>query len=215
MRPVTLTLISQLADDNGISTTQALLSAGNLTITGALASGGVATMAQPSYIVITSAGDDSGITFAITGTDGDGAALSETITGADTGAAATIHRFKTVTQVHGSGATAANVIAGTAAYGYSEPCPMDYRNAPFNVGLSFTDTGTTVNFTVQTSGDNPWDYADADTWNAQGNWIDHPFMTGMQAADNGNVAYAVMGIRLKADQSGSDTGVLKITQAGL
>lgn len=214
MRPVTLTLVSQVADDDGISQTQALVGAGDLLLDGAFVSGGIADLVQPNYVTITSDADDSGITFTVIGTDKDGNALSETVTGANTAAVTTTHRFLTVTQISGSGATAGNVIAGTAAANYSEPCPMDYLISPFNVGLSFSDDGSTTSFTVQTCGDNPWDYNGPDDYNARGNWLDHPFMAAMTASANGNIAFAVMGVRLKSDQAGTDTGVLKITQAG-
>lgn len=216
MREVTLTIISQIADDNGVSTSQSLMAAGDLAIDGALASMGVATFTAPSYVSITSAADDTGITWTVTGTDKDGGALSETITGADTAAATTTHRFLTVTQISGSGATAGNVIAGTADFAYSEPCPLDYRLTPFNVGLFFVDTGTTSTFTVQYSGDDPWDaaYADADAYNALATWFSHPFMAGLQANSSGNIAFAVRAVRLQSDQDGTDTGKLKIVQSG-
>ena len=59
--------------------------AGNLTINGALADGGSVTFDQPRNVIITSAGDDSGDTFTVTGTDETGTAQTEDITGADTG----------------------------------------------------------------------------------------------------------------------------------
>jgi hypothetical protein len=216
VREVTLTIISQVADDNGVSVSQSLVAAGNLTITGVLATAGVATFPSPSYVSITSAADDSGITWTVTGTDADGAALSETIAGADTAAATTTHRFLTVTQIHGSDATAGAVIAGSADFAWSAPCPLDYRLVPFNVGLFFVDTGTTSTFTVQYSGDDPWDsaYADADAYNALATWLNHPFMAGMQANSSGNIAFAVRAVRLQSDQDGTDTGKLKIVQSG-
>lgn len=216
MRPVTLTLVSQVADDNGISTVQALVGAGNLTITGALAAGGVATFTQPSYVTVASVGDDTGITWTVTGTDKDGAVLVETMAGGNGAAlATTIHRFKTVTQIHGSGATANNVIAGTAATANSEPCPMDYHPAPVNIALFFTTNGNTTAFKVQYSGDDPWSYADADTYNALGTWFDHASLTAMTAKASGSILTPVRAVRLQSNQAGTDTGTLKIVEGGL
>jgi VCBS repeat-containing protein len=101
------------ADPDGVSTAQAVAGAGNLTITGALASGGVATFDVPRAVTILSAGNDSGITFTVTGTDEYGQTVKETITGANAGTAAGLKAFKTVTQVAASGAAAGNVSVGT------------------------------------------------------------------------------------------------------
>lgn len=97
------------ADADGYAAAQAVAAAGNLTLDGALA--GVADV--PRNVVITSAGDDSGITFTVTGTDIYNHALTETITGADTAAASGKKAFKRVTQIAASAAAAGNVSAGT------------------------------------------------------------------------------------------------------
>jgi hypothetical protein len=215
MRPVTLTLISIVADSDDITTTQVLAAPGNLTINGDLAAGGVATIPQPSYVSITSSGNDSGVIWTVTGTDGNGVALVESLAGSNGGAATTIHRFKTVTQIHGSVAAAANVIAGTAAFAYSEPCPVDYHPAPINIGLFFSTNGSTTAFKVQYSGDDPWDYADADTFNANGTWFDHASLTALTAKASGSIVTPVRAVRLQSNQAGTDTGTLKIVEGGL
>ena len=69
------------ADPDGISTAQNLSEADDLTITGALASGGSVTFDEPRNVTITSTGDDTGVTFTVTGTDETGAAQTEEITG--------------------------------------------------------------------------------------------------------------------------------------
>ena len=101
------------SDDNGISTAATLSGAGNLTINGALASGGSVTLDDARQVIITSAGDDSGDTFTVTGTDEAGNAQTEAITGADTGVATGSKYFTTITQIAASGASAGNVEAGT------------------------------------------------------------------------------------------------------
>jgi len=80
-----------------------------MTLGGALSG----TADVPRNVVITSVGDDSGITFDVTGTDAYGVTVVETITGANAGAAAGAKAFKTVTQIMPSGASAGNVSAGT------------------------------------------------------------------------------------------------------
>lgn len=66
----------------------------------------------PRNVIITSAGNDSGITFDVVGTDVYGAAVKETITGANAGVAAGKKAFKSVTSVTASGAAAGNVKVG-------------------------------------------------------------------------------------------------------
>tara|TARA_R100001015_G_C4593304_1_gene148652 strand:+ start:205 stop:828 length:624 start_codon:yes stop_codon:yes gene_type:complete len=101
------------ADTDGISTAASISGAANLTIGGALASGGSVTMDCPRNVTILSAGDDSGITFTVTGTDESGTAITEVITGADTGTATGSSFFQTVTQIATSGSSAGNVSAGS------------------------------------------------------------------------------------------------------
>ena len=99
-------------DADGISSAASVSGAGNLTIGGALADGGSVTLSSGRIVTILSAGDDSGITFTVTGTDVNGDAQTEVITGADTGTATGSSYFKTVTQIAASGAAAGNVSAG-------------------------------------------------------------------------------------------------------
>jgi hypothetical protein len=46
-----------------------------------------------------------------------------------------------------------------------------------------------------------------------GNWVDHPSLTAQTATKDANIAYPVMGVRLKTT-SGSGTATLTIIQAG-
>jgi hypothetical protein len=101
------------ADPNGISTAATIGSATNLTINGALADGGSVTMDSPRNVTILSAGDDSGITFTVTGTDESNDAQTEAITGANAGTATGSSFFKTVTQIATSAASTGNVSAGS------------------------------------------------------------------------------------------------------
>lgn len=70
------------------------------------------TLDVPRNIIITNAGDDTGDTYTVTGTDEYGAAVIETITGANAGVAAGKKAFKTVSGIVASGASAGNVSIG-------------------------------------------------------------------------------------------------------
>lgn len=99
-------------DEDGIALAQAVAGAGNLTLNGPVSTDGVATLTPARNVTVNSAGDDTGITFTVTGTDEYGKALVETITGANAGKANGLKAFKTVTQIAASGAAAGNVNAG-------------------------------------------------------------------------------------------------------
>ena len=115
VQAVFITADSQALDADGISTAATLSGSGNLTINGALASGGSCTFNAGRVVTILSAGDDSGDTFTVTGTDVNGDAQTEAITGANAGTATGTKYFKTVTQIAASGASAGNVSAGVNA----------------------------------------------------------------------------------------------------
>lgn len=97
---------------------QSAAGAGNLTINGDYASGGVATFAEPTIIRILSAANDSSRTFTVTGTIWDGSVVAEGVTGENNGTAHTTNRFKTVTQVAINGASAGNVTVGAWSFDF-------------------------------------------------------------------------------------------------
>lgn len=83
---------------NNVAASQDPAGAGNLT----LASSPV-SFAQPRYLYITSAADDTAFTFTVTGTDVNGQPLTEVITGANTKARCSVNQFTTVSNVAVSG----------------------------------------------------------------------------------------------------------------
>lgn len=104
------------ADADGVCQSQTPAAGGvqNLTINGALASGGVATFSAARLITITSAGADGGRTFTITGTDVNGSAQTEAITGPATTTVTGTKYFRTVTQVSVDNNTAGAITVGMA-----------------------------------------------------------------------------------------------------
>jgi len=103
------------------------------------------------------------------------------------------------------------LVAATGAAN-STPIPVNWRQSPFNMTLTFADSGTTTGFTVQWTNDSPADYATAALWNSGATWFDHPVMAGMKAAAYGDLEFPVTGVRLRCDASGTDTGTLTIRQ---
>lgn len=133
------------AVSNGISVSQSLSAAGNLTITGSLATAGVATFDVARRVGITSAGNDASLVWTITGTDRNGRAQSETLAGANMGVAQSTRDFLTVTQIAGSKATGSTVTAGSTGTASTAPYIIDYF-------------ATTANYTamVQNAGGSTW-----------------------------------------------------------
>lgn len=104
-----------VSDADGAALAQAVAAAGNLTLNGALAAGGVVSfdVARGVVAVSTDIGDTTqALTF--TGTDEYGAALVETITLNGTTSVQGKKAFKSVTQIAISAATIGNVSAGTS-----------------------------------------------------------------------------------------------------
>lgn len=100
------------ADVDGISVVQLVGAAGDLTITGAQASGGVATLDVPRNVTLTVATTNhSARTFTITGEDEYGAAMVETIAGPNNNTVSGVKAFKTVSQVAVDGAIATNGVS--------------------------------------------------------------------------------------------------------
>lgn len=148
-RPVTIIKVLATADDNGIAETQTPLAAGNLTLNGALVVGGVAILDTQRRVIVTSAGDDTGITFTVYGTNGSGASIHETIAGKDTAAAETSLDFKTVTRVYSSGAVdTGGVIVGTNSEGSTEWVAITPHLTPSNLSTA-VKLGGTVTYTVE------------------------------------------------------------------
>ena len=96
-RPIVTSLTLGAAVANGISLTQAPAAA-PLLLNGASVVKGVAVLDVPRRIIITSSGNDSGITFKITGTsrsEMSGAVFSETVAGTNAGIAASTQDIAT------------------------------------------------------------------------------------------------------------------------
>jgi hypothetical protein len=98
----------------------------------------VVTLDTPRRVIVTSAGNDSGITFTITGTSRTqqgSIAQSETITGGNAAAASTTQDFATVTGTTASGSTASTVTVGTSGTASGPWVPWDMFIKNFQVAI--------------------------------------------------------------------------------
>ena len=112
---VTTTADTVALDADGISVAASVGNNAALTIGGALASGGSVTLSHGRIVTILSAGDDSGISFTVTGTDVNSDAQTESITGANADTATGSKYFLTVSGISAVGNPAGNVSAGVNA----------------------------------------------------------------------------------------------------
>lgn len=114
--PITKVILGTPAalDADGIAAAQAVAGAADLTLDGALISGGVLTNATPRGVqAVSSSASDTTKTLTFYGTDVYNRALVERITLNGTNAVAGKKAFKTVTRVAVSAACVGNVSAGT------------------------------------------------------------------------------------------------------
>lgn len=115
-RPIVFEKALTAGSANGIALSQALAAAGYLTLNGASVTGGVAVLGSQRRVIITSAGDDSGLTWTVIGATDGGQVIKDQFAGA-LGAAQSNLNFATVTSIYGNGAAAGNVTAGTNSVG--------------------------------------------------------------------------------------------------
>lgn len=149
------------ADPDGISLSQTPGAAGNLTITGALASGGVATLDVPRRVLLTTAADETTKTFTVYGTDRYGRAQSEVLAGVNATTTYTSRDFLTVTRVAVSAATTGAVTIGTNGVASSPVLITDAYANPNQYGATVRINGTAA-VDVEVTGESyepDWDLA--------------------------------------------------------
>lgn len=143
---------------------------------------GLATMDMARQVILTSAGNDSGITFGLTGTDWANMPISETLAGANAGVAASVLSYKTISSITTSAAVASTVTAGTNGVAYSQWASFDPFAGMAQCSIQIAGTGT-VNWTVQQSLDDP---------NSTSNPISPALMAWVNAQDPALVNSAVI-----------------------
>lgn len=151
MRPITVSIGPSLNNSaTSIATSQTPSGAGNLTLNGALVTGGVAVLPTPQRVLITTT--DSTRTFTITGTTLTGSLLTEVVKSSGTNVVSTLD-YATVTSIAISAAAGAAVTVGTNGTGSTPWARMDeWANTQVSIQINVTGT---VNYTLQSSMDDP------------------------------------------------------------
>lgn len=139
--PVVINKVLTAASANAIALSQTPGAAGNLTINGASASGGVATLDTLRRVIITSVGNDSARTFTVYGTGQSGQTIQESVTGGNATAVSTVNDFLTVTRVAVDAATAGAVTVGTNTVGSTRWVNPTWHIAPTLLQVETSLTG--------------------------------------------------------------------------
>lgn len=198
MKPYHRTYTPLTPDPNGVCEDQTAGGAGNLTLNGALVSGGVATMSDglAHQLSIESTGNLSGVTFTVTGTDSDGHALVEAVTGPNATTVETSGYFLTVTQIAVDGAVGTNVEIGPVDEAAGPTRIVDFRSKDFEAALGLDISGT-INADVEVTLD-PVFSTETTTIKPQQDctWQNHSVLAGVTATTNDNLEYSPTAIRL-------------------
>lgn len=130
---------------NNIATAQDPAGAGNLTLTASYI-----PFSSPRYVYVTSAADDTGINFTVTGLDANGRPLTEVIAGANTKAAVSVNLFTAVTNVAVSGNSGSVQVGSfaSATFTGNTARQVTITSAGNDSVNTFVVTGTDVNGAV-------------------------------------------------------------------
>ena len=163
MRPIIVSAgpLAAASADN-IALSQTVTGAAAVTLNGSTVTGGVAVLDAPRRGLITNVGNDSGITFTVAGTTYGGASVSQTVQGTSGSTVATTVDFATVTSITTSGSTSVSgITVGTNGVGGSSWLRLDdWAPAIWTVQV---DVSGTINYSVQTTMDDPNDPSNAVT----------------------------------------------------
>lgn len=176
---------------------------------------GTATLDLARQILITDGGNDTGITFTLSGTDWYGDPISEAVTGASGGTAVSILDYKTITSIATSGAVATTVSIGTNGVAHSPWVNLDPYAATSPISIQATASGT-VSYTIQQTLDNPTSFSNTALTLSNMTWVNHPDANLVAATGTvqGNYAYQPAFARILLN-SGTGTVTGTFIQAGL
>lgn len=161
-------------------------------------------------IIVTSGGNDSGVTFTIAGKNRGGAAQTETIAGANAGAASSTQDFLSVSSVTHTGSVAGTVTVGTNGVASSPVFLTNWSTSPMNFGLAGLVSGT-VSYTVEYTMEDPNNPAGAFP-----TWFPLAALATKTANTDSSLTTPVAAIRLTVNSNTNPaTATLVILQAGL
>jgi hypothetical protein len=162
-------------------------------------------------VIVTSGGNDTGITWKVVGTNASGATITDTFAGVSGGAAQSNLDFVTVISITPSGAVASTATAGTNGVGSSPWMTMNWHVEPINIGFSVELVSGAANYTIQHT------YMDPNNLGGGGLFppaFNNFTVNGVAVSADGNYSTAITALRLLIN---SGTGALRctVTQAGI
>ena len=177
-----------------------------------MGSSGIITLATPQHISITSAGNDTGDTFTVTGEDRYGNVMTEAITGASSAAALGTKNFAKVYSVVSSGTSASGVEVGVNGLCESQWFMVNYRGPDFNIGFGVDiSSGASLTYTVLHTFHNVQASAfvedDATVFN-------HSDVAAKTANDDGNYSNPPTAMRLAITVHSSGSANLRVNHVG-
>ena len=208
-RPKRLAYSPVAGGANTIAASQTPLAAGNLTLNGALASGGVIPQQTLAYIVSqTSVGADQGRTLTITGTNADGVAQTEDLTAAGAGLTVVSTKlYRSISSIAVDAATADAITVGTPNTTLCAVSPTYPLNMYTEITRLAMDVSGTINVGTEVAFERPND-ATAPTLN----WVAAGISAGTADA-NGTAPSGAGAVRLKINSyTNAATVALQVTQ---
>jgi hypothetical protein len=142
---------------DSIATAQTLAAAGDVTLDGSLCVGGIADLTPNATLEITSTGDDSGITFTVTGKDEYGNAQSEVIQGEANTAYYSAYFYSEVSRIEASGATDGDITIGNLNERITEMIALDPYCDPLTYYQVSVISETFISYSLEGTSDNPND----------------------------------------------------------
>ena len=208
--PVNVPKVLIAASANCIGKGQSLAAAGNLVLNGASVTAGVAVLDTQRQVLITSGGDDSKITFTVTGSNDSGQPINEVVSGVSAAAVATTLDFLNVGTVSASGAVASTVTIGTNSTGSTPWFMPNYNMTPFNAQLNTAVSGS-VTYSCQYTMDN---FALPANPTSKPTAITLGTISAKTTADVAALTSPIIGWRTQVT-SGTGTVTTKFVQAGI
>ena len=210
--PIVLTKTLAAAISNGIALSQSP-GAAALTLNGSTVTSGVATLDTARRVILTSGGNDSGITFTIVGTNSTGNAQTDVISGSNGGVAQSVLDFVTVTSITPSAAIASTIIAGTNTVGSTPWNTLNWHaTSVMNVGFAVELVSGVANYTVQHTYDDPNNTQNLTVYGLVAGQtfaplpFSHPVVQNVSATLDGSYVTPIAAIRLLIN---SGTGLLR------
>lgn len=128
-----------------IAASQTPGAAGALTLTGT-----TVVLDTQRRVIITSAGNNSGVSFTITGLNDTGLPRFETIAGANVGVSVSLYDYRTITSITINGASTGALTVGTNTTGSTDWKMVDGYAPSFNMTVSCWLTGS-VTYSLETT----------------------------------------------------------------